>query len=330
MSLENENPGEEKQITPEEYLLDQKKSIRKKSWWAVGIGGFIVLVHLGWLMLFAVLGGNPDFSVLFRSIFFILGLFALAAGIWGLYYAKNLSLEEIIPSAEAVAFLEKSQATSRYYTFVLAGCIAAVFLTQLSIGFEESILAAGFVKEDVIGKGEYWRILTGGALHGGFLHIYFNSQALFGIASMIEVLSNRAHLAIVFLLSVIGGGLLSLAFVPTGQVVGASGGIMGLIGYLAVYGYRRKAQLPPDFLKSVLINIGFIAAFGLIAYQIIDNFSHAGGLIIGALYGFVQVPKDLSQDPRKVSLFIEIAGIVALAIYIAEAAFAIFRISKLS
>ena len=105
---------------------------------------------------------------------------------------------------------------------------------------------------------------------------------------------------------------------------------MGLIGYLAVYGYRRKAQLPPGFLKSVLINIGLIAALGLIAYQIIDNFSHAGGLIIGALYGFVQVPKDLSQDPRKVSRFIEIAGIAALAIYIAEAAFAIFRIAKLS
>ena len=330
MSLENENSAEEKQVTPEEYLLDQKKSIRKKSWWAVGIGGFIVFVHLGWLLLFAVMGANPDFSVLFRSIFFVLGLFALAAGIWGLYYAKNLSLEELIPSAEAVDFLQQSQNTGRYYTFVLAGCIAAVFLAQMSAGFDESILAAGFVKEDVTGKGEYWRILTGGALHGGFLHIYFNSQALFGIASMIEVLSNRAHLAIVFLLSVIGGGLLSLVFVPTGQVVGASGGIMGLIGYLAVYGYRRKAQLPPGFLKSVLINIGFIAAFGLIAYQIIDNFSHAGGLIIGALYGFVQVPKDLSQDPRKFSRFIEIAGSAALAIYIAEAAFAIFRIAKLS
>lgn len=332
MSSENENPEEEKQqqIAPEEYLLAQKKSIRKKSWWAVGIGGFIVLVHLGWLVLFAALGGNPDFSVLFRSIFFVLGLFALAAGIWGFYYAKNLDLKELIPSAEAVEFLKESASAGRYYTFVLVGCIAAVFLVQLSTGLEESILAAGFVKDDVIGKGEYWRILTGGALHGGFLHIYFNSQALFGIASMIEVLSNRAHLAIVFLLSVIGGGLLSLAFMPTGQVVGASGGIMGLIGYLAVYGYRRKAQLPPDFLKSVLINIAFIAAFGLIAYQIIDNFSHAGGLLVGSIYGFIQVPRDLSQDPRKVSRFIEIAGIGALAIYIAEAAFAIFRIAKLS
>ena len=330
MSLANENPEEEQQISPEEYLSTQKRSIRTKSWWATSVGGFVVLVHLGWLGLFALLGGNPDFSVLFRSIFFVLGLFALAAGVWGFYYAKNLKLEDITPSAEAIEFLTQTQSAGRYYTFVLVGCIAAVFLAQLSTGFEESILAAGFVKRDVIENGEYWRILTGGALHGGFLHIYFNSQALFGIASMTEVLSNRAHLAIVFLLSVIGGGLLSLAFVPTGQVVGASGGIMGLIGYLAVYGYRRKAQLPPDFLKSVLINIGFIAAFGLIAYQIIDNFSHAGGLMIGVLYGFIQVPKDLSQDPRKINRVIEIAGIVAIAAYVAESAFAIFRIAKLS
>ena len=100
-----------------------------------------------------------------------------------------------------------------------------------------------------------------------------------------EFLTDRAHLAIVFLLAVICGGFLSLVFMPEATSIGASGGIMGLIGYMSIYAYRRRAQLPPDFLKNMLINLGFIAAFGLIAYQLIDNFAHLGGFLIGAIYG---------------------------------------------
>lgn len=328
MSLENENnDGEVPQITPEQYLAEQKSSIRKKSWWAIGIGTFVVGVHLGWLILFSTLGADPDFSVLFRSIFFVLGLFALVAGSWGLYYAKSLAVADIMPSAEAIEFARRAEASRPYYTYILISCIVAVFVAQIAIGMEESVRAAGFVKPDFVDKDQYWRILTGGALHGGILHIYFNSQALFGFGSLMEFLSNRAHLAIVFLLSVVGGGLLSLVFMPEGTSVGASGGIMGLIGYMAIYAYRRKAQLPPDFLRSMLTNIGFIAAFGIIAYQLVDNFAHVGGLLVGAVYAFFQVPKDLSTDPRKTNRYFEIAGIVAMAIYIAEAVFAIMRIT---
>ncbi|HLA94332.1 MAG TPA: rhomboid family intramembrane serine protease [Pyrinomonadaceae bacterium] len=316
------------QQTPEEYLAAQKSSIRKKSWWAVGIGGFVVVVHIGWLLFFAMVGVKPDFTVLFRSIFFILGLFGLVAGLYGLYYAKSLNLDSITPSAEAIEFARRSEASPPYYTMILIGSIIAVFVAQLSVGFDESIMAAGFVKQDFAEKGQYWRVLTGGALHGGILHIYFNSQALFGFGNLMEFLSNRAHLAIVFTLAVIGGFLLSLLCMPNSlPSVGASGGIMGLIGFMSIYAYRRKAQLPPDFLRSMLINVGFIAAFGVIAYQLVDNFAHVGGFLVGAVYAFIQVPKDLAADPRKTSKFIEVAGIVALAIYIAEAAFAIFRIT---
>jgi len=329
MSFEYQAPEEEPkpQQTAEEYLAAQKSSIRKKAWWAVGIGGFVVAVHIGWLLLFALVGAEPDFSVLFRSIFFILGLFGLVAGIYGLYYARSLSLADLTPSAEAIDFARRSEAVTPYFTMILIGSVIAVFVAQMTTGLTASIEAAGFDKTAFRTEGQYWRLLTGGALHGGLLHIYFNSQALYGFGSLMEYLSNRAHVAIVFLLAVIGGGLLSLVFMPGGTSVGASGGIMGLIGYMAVYAYRRKAQLPPDFLKSMLINVGFIAAFGIIAYQLVDNFAHIGGFLVGAVYAFIQVPKDLTADPRKVGPIINTLGIVAIAIYIAEAAFAIFRIT---
>lgn len=316
------------QQTHEEYLAAQKSSIRKKSWWAVGIGGFVVLVHIGWLGFFALLGAEPDLSVLFRSIFFILGLFAVAAGSYGLYYAKSLSMEDITPSTEAIEFARRSEAVTPYYTLILIGSIIAVFVAQSTVGFEESILAAGFVRSSIKENGEYWRLLTAGALHINLLHIFLNGNALYGLGGLVEYLSNRAHLAIVFVLSIVAGCTASLLLGPFERSAGASGGIMGVFGYLLIYAYRRKQQLPPGFLKSLLVNVAFLAGFGIIAYQIVDNFAHIGGFLVGAVYAFFQVPRDLNVDPRKTNSVIHTLGIVAIAIYIAEAVFAIFRITE--
>lgn len=328
MQYVNDDDAPERKITPEEYLLEQKSRIRTRSWWGIGIGAFLVAAHLGWLVLFSAAGLRPDYSVLFRSILFILGLFALAGGIWGWRYAKNLKLDDLIPSPEAVDFARQSEPAVPYFTYVLVGLIVAVTLAQMSVGIDESAVIAGFVKPDFWDKGEYWRILTGASLHGGLAHIFFNGQALYGFGGLIEYLSNRAHLAIVFVLAIIGGGLCSLFFMPDGVSIGASGGIMGLIGYLAIYGYRRKRQLPPDFLKSMLINVGFIAAFGLIAYQIVDNFAHLGGFVVGAIYGFVQIPRDLTKNPRQTNAVVELLGYAAMLIFVFTCVFSILLLLK--
>ena len=221
-------------------------------------------------------------------------------------------------------FLRQARDSRAYFSYILVGLIVVVTLFQLKTETVDSLFAVGEQSAEIAGlvkpsvwQGEYWRLLTYATLHGFFpLHLYFNAQALYGFGSLIEFLSNRAHLAIVFLSAIVGGGLLSLFFMPEVTSIGASGGIMGLIGYLAIYGYRRKRQLPPDFLKTMLINIGFIAAFGIIAYQIVDNFGHLGGFITGAIYGFVQIPKDLQKNPRSVGTITELLGYAALGVFI--------------
>lgn len=328
MQYVNDEETPKRQVTPEEYLAEQKKRIRQRSFWAAGIGGFVVAAHLAWLIFFSFFGLHSDFSVLFQSIFFILGLFIFAGGIWGVYYARNLKIEDLIPSPEAIEFASQSEAAPPYFTYVLLGLIVAVTLAQMSAGLDESVDIAGFVKPDFLQKGEYWRILTGATLHGGILHIFFNGQALLGFGGLIEYLSNRAHLLIVFVLAIVCGGLCSLVFMPGGESVGASGGIMGLIGYLAIYGFRRKRQLPPDFLKSMLVNVGFIAAFGLIAYQIIDNFAHFGGFLAGAVYGLIQIPRDLQKNPRTVGSVVELLGYAALIIFVLTCVFSILLLLK--
>jgi membrane associated rhomboid family serine protease len=215
-----------------------------------------------------------------------------------------------------------------YYTYTLLACIAAVMLAQVSAGLEESILAAGFDKRAFLQAHEYWRIITGAALHGNLLHVAMNGYALYSFGRLFELLSNRAHLAIVFLLSAIGGGLLSLYFVPNGLSIGASGGIVGLISYLAVYAFRRRQFISREFRKSLLINIGFILIFGLVLFQVIDNFGHIGGLLTGAVYGLIQISGDEYTDPRQAGSAAQIFGLVALGIYIAASVFSIFVILR--
>ena len=212
-----------------------------------------------------------------------------------------------------------------YYSYILIACIIAVSAVQILTNLDESIIAAGFVKP-AFRQGQYWRILTGAALHGGLLHLGFNAYALYVLGKLIETLSNRAHLAIAFLLSIIGGNLLSLAFLPEGIAVGASGGIIGFLGYLAVYGYRRRELLSNAFLKSMLLNIGFIAIYGIMLYQIIDNFAHLGGLLAGAIYGFLQIPSDLHKDPRETGNAANVLALVSIGIFIAISLFSILLI----
>lgn len=253
-----------------------------------------------------------------------------------LQYEKENEPIETPATAARDESVQRAQAVVPIYSYILIACLVAVSLCQFAVdggssilfGGENSILLAGFDKQ-AFANGEYWRLLTGAALHGGLVHLFFNCYALYVLGKLIEVLSNRAHLAIVFLLSVIGGSALSYIFMPEGISVGASGGIVGFLGYMAAYGFIRRKLLPPSFLKSMLFNIGFIALYGIALHSYIDNFGHLGGLLVGIIYGFLQIPKDLYKDPRKVSKTTDFIGVAALGIFIAVCLFSILLIFRI-
>ncbi len=211
-----------------------------------------------------------------------------------------------------------------YYTYALLSCIAAVFLTQFATSTDPEFFAidrysaflAGFDKDAFLNRHEYWRIFTGAAVHSGILHVVMNSYALYSFGRLVESLSNRAHLAIVFLLAALGGGVLSLIFNPDVTSVGASGGIVGLLSYLAVYAFRRRQFISPEFRKNLIFNIGFILIFGLALYDKIDNFGHVGGLVTGAIYAFIEVPSDEYVDPRVAGKPARILGAAAVILYV--------------
>ena len=216
-----------------------------------------------------------------------------------------------------------------WYSVAIAACYAAVFVIQMSSGLEASIRLAGEDKQAVLAGREWWRVLTGTCLHGGLLHFSLNTYALYSFGRDVEFLTNRAHAAIVFLVSTIAGALLSLAVQPEGISVGASGGIIGLVGYLAVYSFRRRAFINPAFRRDLLFNVVFILLYGFLLAQAVDNWAHIGGLITGAVYAAAQVPSDVYEDPREAGSLARTAGILSIAIYAAICVFASLLILRL-
>lgn len=222
-----------------------------------------------------------------------------------------------------------------YYSIVMIAALVAVSLVQFAVDGRDSILFGGVLSTSLAGfdksafaGGEYWRILTGAFLHGGLIHLAFNCYALYILGKLIETLSSRAHLAIVFLLAAIGGNVLSLIFLPDSISVGASGGIVGFLGYLTAYGFLRRKLLTNAFLKNMLFNVGFIAFTGVFILPNVDNFGHLGGLIVGAIYGFLQIPRDLHRDPRETGETTKFVGVAALGIFVVISVFSILVLAR--
>jgi membrane associated rhomboid family serine protease len=312
-------------IEPQDQIaaLDEyKRKSRKDAISAILWGSGFILFHII-LLRFQVI----VFSDLFRSLLFIIGVVSFVGGVWEYYQAKRLTAEDLAKHNEAREFTESIERTPIIYTKVVLGCLVVVAVLQLITGNKESIQAAGLVKS-AVWEGEAWRLFTCATLHVNFIHIWMNGQALVGLGRMIESLANRAYLAIVFLPSALCGSIFSLLFMPNTTSVGASGGIMGLVGFLAVLGYRRKEILPSGFFKSILINICFIGVIGLVGFAVIDNAAHLGGLAAGAACGVIFIKKADSAGPAETNGLVRGLGFASLLAIVAISLFSAFMILK--
>ncbi|HMG53689.1 MAG TPA: rhomboid family intramembrane serine protease [Kofleriaceae bacterium] len=157
---------------------------------------------------------------------------------------------------------------------------------------------------------EPWRLVTAMFLHAGLWHLGFNLIAIASIGPRIEELYGRWTMLALFVitgtLANVGSEQMGLA----GVGIGASGGVMGLIGVAAGHGQRAGTTaghaLRNDMLKwaayTIVIGIGIGA----------DNWAHAFGVLTGAAFGYAVWP-GAWRRPRLLGVRapIELLGVVA-------------------
>ena len=143
-----------------------------------------------------------------------------------------------------------------------------------------------------------WTLITYQFLHDGLLHILFNVLALLWINRLLkEYFSGRQTLTLFLLGVIIGGAVFEIGYNLLPQLmpmrhgvylVGASAGILALIGAMMVYDPYRYLYFPvigEMRIVYVCLILLFFTFVGGLESNVGGTLAHAGGLVTGLLWG---------------------------------------------
>jgi rhomboid protease GluP len=177
--------------------------------------------------------------------------------------------------------------------YALMGVTIAIYLLQmLSQWFlgADYLAALGMKVNELIIRGELWRLFTPMFLHGSILHIGFNMYALYLLGPGMERYYGHTRFLGLYILAGFTGNVASFLFASSPSL-GSSTAIFGLLGAQGVFVYRNR-QVFGAMAQRVLMNIILIAGINLLIGLSpgIDNWGHVGGLIGGTLFAWYAGP----------------------------------------
>jgi membrane associated rhomboid family serine protease len=204
---------------------------------------------------------------------------------------------------------EKTRVVRRAYaggepivTYTLIGMNVLAFFGELATGSSvggstggSSVLTKAALNGPAVANGEWYRIITSGFMHYGFLHLLFNMYALYILGTLLEPPLGRLRFSLIYLVSLVSGAVGALILSPNALTAGASGAVFGLMG-AAVLVMRNRGVNPWQSGIAVWLFLNLAITFT------VSNISvggHIGGLIGGAVSGWVLVElPDMIRLPR--------------------------------
>ena len=131
---------------------------------------------------------------------------------------------------------------------------------------------------------EWWRIITAGFLHFGAVHLVNNMVILYCMGSRLERVTGHLKFFLIYLVSLIGAGLLSYGMMlRTGDYAvsaGASGAIFGVIGGFLWIVILHRGRFEQITTRGIMMMIVLTIYYGFSSAGI-DNWGHIGGLLAG-------------------------------------------------
>ena len=192
-------------------------------------------------------------------------------------------------------FLKNQQKiySSAYVTLGLIVINVAVFIIS-SMFITSWYYDGALYTKGVLTEGQYYRVITAMFLHAGPSHLFNNMIMLGLIGAIIENYIGHGLFFFLYFISGIFGNLLSMAYEIRNDLnwisVGASGAVMGLVGFLMVWIVINRKELVKD--RSMLIRLLFLFLFVVEAcfFQSGANtVAHLGGFITGFVLGVINI-----------------------------------------
>ena len=206
----------------------------------------------------------------------------LRPGMWGMTsWVRRIGLQADFPHLITVVFVG-------LYILSLLLDLSAIFqsgnpLSLLSPSLKASFHTGVTGTVPVYQYGRWWTIITAIYLHGGLLHIFFNTMWVRQLGPVVGQIYGPFRLFTIFTLAGAAGFVFSVLR-GTPFTLGASGSIFGLLAAVIVYGRQTgQTMLTRQFLQwAVLLFI-----MGLIPGFNIDNWAHGGGFAGGYLVSYL-------------------------------------------
>ena len=186
-------------------------------------------------------------------------------------------------------FLRGADETPVSYVIALA-YVTMAFLTDPMDPEPLDLIHYGAGVGFLIQDGEPWRLITHAFLHGGLIHLAFNTFFLIQIGPMVERRLGSVKFIVLYVITAVGGGVVgSLWHHPVTPLVGGSGALFGMMGAAVAINMRSGRHLL-DFLdyhgpRQLLWLIAINLILGLLI-PFVSNAAHIGGLISGFTLSF--------------------------------------------
>uniref|UniRef100_A0A452YNJ9 RHOMBOID-like protein n=1 Tax=Aegilops tauschii subsp. strangulata TaxID=200361 RepID=A0A452YNJ9_AEGTS len=174
----------------------------------------------------------------------------------------------------------------RFDSFDSTRDLSCLTLAVHTVVFRLQKLGA-LVWDKVVHEHQGWRLVTCIWLHAGVVHLLANMLSLVLVGLRLEQQFGFVRVGVIYLVSGVGGSVMSSLFIRDNISVGASGALFGLLGAMLSELftnwtiYTNKAAALVTLLFVIAVNL----AIGILPH--VDNFAHIGGFLTGFLLGFV-------------------------------------------
>jgi rhomboid protease GluP len=179
-------------------------------------------------------------------------------------------------------------------TLLLIASLVVVFAFELPGGATdlENLYALGaLLIPPEPGAAHGLRLLTAAFLHFGAMHLVMNALGLWVLARPVETILGAPRMLALFVAGALAGNLAALVLLPGPTLlVGASGGVMGMLGALLAITLRRFRKSRTRFLRGHLSNwllVIAIQVFFDLSMPAVSSTAHMGGFAAGLLLGLL-------------------------------------------
>jgi rhomboid protease GluP len=188
---------------------------------------------------------------------------------------------------------------------LVVGGILAGFLVPLSLLIAAAVTASEafvdltFVVMDLcvldgrLWDGELWRLFTHTFVHFDFAHLFGNMLLLVPLMLWVRSITRSQWWLATYFTAAAAGGFLQIVTSPDALLLGASGGVAGLLGASLVACVRMIRSGRQPALAMIVLALCAFVLYEQVAGEIaaadptVGHMAHIGGLACGFLLGFL-------------------------------------------